>query len=338
MKIDIHTHILPEKLPNFVEKFGYPGFVELHHHAPGKALMVKGGKVFREIDSNCWDPAVRLLECDQHAVDVQVLSTIPVLFNYWAVPEDALTVSRYLNDHLAEVVRDNPRRFVALGTLPLQEPQLAILELERCMTELGFAGIEIGTHVNDWNLDEPALFPILEACQDLGAAVFVHPWDMRGVKNLQKYWLPWLVAMPFETAAAICSLIFGGVMERLPKLRLAFAHGGGSFPCLIGRIEHGFQVRPDLCAVNQIRNPREYIRQFWVDSLVHDVGSMRTLLEIFGENRIILGSDYPFPLGEDHPGSLIESMSEISPELREKLLFSNALEWLGRESHHFCCN
>lgn len=336
MKIDIHTHILPEKLPNFSEKFGYQGFIELYHHAPGKALMVKDGKVFREIDSNCWDPAVRLLECDQHAVNVQVLSTVPVLFNYWAVPEDALEISRFLNDHLAEVVRSQPRRFVALGTLPLQEPELAIQELERCMTELGMAGIEIGTHVNDWNLDEPELFPVLEACQDLGAAVFVHPWDMRGVKNLQKYWLPWLVAMPFETAAAICSLIFGGVMERLPRLRLAFAHGGGSFPCLVGRIEHGFHVRPDLCAVHPIRNPREYLGQFWVDSLVHDIGSMRNLLEVFGENRVILGSDYPFPLGEKVPGTLIESMPEFSPLLREKLLSGNALEWLGREACHFC--
>jgi aminocarboxymuconate-semialdehyde decarboxylase len=338
MKIDIHTHILPEKMPNFVEKFGYPGFLELHHHAPGKALMVKGGKVFREIDSNCWDPAVRLLECDQTAVNVQVLSTIPVLFNYWAVPEDALYVSRFLNDHLAEVVRDNPRRFVALGTLPLQDPKLAIAELERCINELGFAGIEIGTHVNDWNLDEPELFAVLEACQDLGAAVFVHPWDMRGVKTLQKYWLPWLVAMPFETAAAICSLIFGGVMERLPRLRLAFAHGGGSFPCLVGRIEHGFQVRPDLCAVNSIRNPREYLGQFWVDSLVHDAASLRSLLDVVGEDRIILGSDYPFPLGEDHPGRLIESMPEFSLAMREKLLYSNALEWLGREACQFCSN
>lgn len=327
MKIDIHTHILPPDLPDFDEKFGYKGFVKLHHHTHGKAMMVKEGKVFREIASNCWDPAVRLLECDSHAVDVQVLSTIPVMFNYWAVPEDALEVARLLNDHVAETVRDHARRFIGLGTLPLQDPKLAIQELERCMGELGLAGIQIGTHINEWNLDDPNLFPVLEAAQDLGAAVFVHPWDMRGTATIQKYWLPWLVAMPFETAIAISSLIFGGVLEKLPRLRLAFAHGGGSFGCLIGRLQHGFDCRPDLCHVNDIQNPKDYLGRFWVDSLVHDPDAFKELLRLYGEDKVLLGSDYPFPLGEDIPGSLVESMNLALP-LRQKLLADNALDWL----------
>lgn len=334
LKIDIHTHILPENLPDYDEKFGYKGFVKLHHHEPGKALMVKDGKVFREIEANCWDPAVRLLECDSHKVDVQVLSTIPVLFNYWAVPEDALETARFLNDHIAEAVRNHPRRFVGLGTLPLQDTKLAILELERCMNELGLAGIQLGTHINEWNLDDENLFPVLEAAQDLGAAVFVHPWDMRGTATIQKYWLPWLVAMPFETAIAISSMIFGGVLERLPKLRIAFAHGGGSFGCLVGRIQHGFDSRPDLCHVNDIQDPKSYLGRFWVDSLVHDPDALRDLIRIYGEDKVILGSDYPFPLGESVPGTLVESMSFI-PELRARLLSHNALDWLSRSGHDF---
>lgn len=334
MKIDIHTHIMPPDLPDFDEKFGYKGFVKLHHHTPGKALMVKEGKVFREIEANCWDPAVRLLECDSHAVDVQVLSTIPVLFNYWAVPEDALEVARLLNDHVAETVRAHPRRFVGLGTLPLQDPQLAIQELERCMGELGLAGIQIGTHVNEWNLDDPNLFPVLEAAQDLGAAVFVHPWDMRGAATIQKYWLPWLVAMPFETAIAISSLIFGGVLEKLPRLRLAFAHGGGSFGCLIGRLQHGFECRPDLCHVHDIQDPKSYLGRFWVDSLVHDGDALRELLRLYGDDKVLLGTDYPFPLGETAPGSLVESMNLQLP-LRQKLLADNALEWLQRSKETY---
>lgn len=334
MKIDIHTHIMPAHLPDFDEKFGYKGFVSLHHHTPGKALMMKNGKVFREIEHNCWDPVVRLEECDSHAVDVQVLSTIPVLFNYWAVPEDTLAVSRYLNDHLAEVVAAHPKRFIGLGTLPLQDTQLAIQELERCMNELGLAGIEIGTHVNEWNLDSPEIFPVLEAAQDLGAAVFIHPWDMRGSETIQKYWLPWLVAMPFESAIAISSLIFGGVLEKLPRLRLAFAHGGGSFGCLLGRIQHGFRVRPDLCQIENDRDPLEYLGRFYVDSLVHDQHALKELLRIYGDNRVILGSDYPFPLGEHHPGLLIEGM-DLSATVRQQLLSGNALEWLNKKAEDF---
>lgn len=337
MKIDIHTHIMPAHLPDFDEKFGYKGFVSLHHHTPGKALMMKNGKVFREIEHNCWDPVVRLDECDSHGVDVQVLSTIPVLFNYWAVPEDTLAVSRYLNDHLAEVVAAHPKRFMGLGTLPLQDTQLAIQELERCMTELGLAGIEIGTHVNEWNLDSPEIFPVLEAAQDLGAAVFIHPWDMRGSETIQKYWLPWLVAMPFESAIAISSLIFGGVLEKLPRLRLAFAHGGGSFGCLLGRIQHGFRVRPDLCQIENERDPLEYLGRFYVDSLVHDQHALKELLRIYGDNRVILGSDYPFPLGEHHPGSLIEGM-DLSQTVRQQLLSGNALEWLNKKAEDFLRN
>lgn len=334
MKIDIHTHIMPRDLPNFDEKFGYKGFISLHHHQHGKAQMIRDGKVFREIEANCWDPVVRLQECDEHAVDVQVLSTIPVLFNYWAVPEDALEVCRYLNDHVAETVAAHPRRFIGLGTLPLQDTQLAIQELERCMGELGLAGIEIGTHINDWNLDDPNLFPVLEAAQDLGAAVFVHPWDMRGTQTIQKYWLPWLVAMPFETAIAISSLIFGGVLEKLPRLRLAFAHGGGSFGCLVGRIQHGYEVRPDLCAVHPIQNPKDYLGRFYVDSLVHEPEALRELIRIYGEKRVILGSDYPFPLGEHRPGTLIEQMG-FGAETAERLLSNNALEWLNLPRQQF---
>ena len=181
---------------------------------------------------------------------------MPVMFHYWAKGEDGLDTSRYLNDHIAEVVTQHPKRFIGLGTLPMQSPELATRELERCVKELGMAGVQIGSHVNQWNLSDAALFPVFQAAERLGAAVFVHPWDMMGGDRMAKYWLPWLVGMPAETSLAICSLIFGGVFERLPKLRVAFAHGGGAFPGTLGRIEHGHKARPDLCAVDNPRNPR----------------------------------------------------------------------------------
>ncbi len=331
-KIDIHTHILPRDLPNWKEKFGYGGFIRLDHVAPDRARMMRDdGKFFREIESNCWDGAVRLQECDATRVGVQVLSTVPVLFSYWTKPDDGYEISRFLNDQLAETVATNPRRFVGLGTLPLQAPELAVKELERCMKELKFAGVQIGSHVNEWNLSDPQLFPVFEAARDLGAAVFIHPWDMMGEASMPKYWLPWLVGMPAEVSRAVCSMIFGGVFERLPELRVAFAHGACAFAATVGRVEHGFQCRPDLCAVDNTVPPLSYLGRFFVDSLVHDPRALRFIIEVFGEDRIALGSDYPFPLGEACPGELIESIQELSAALKEKLLWKNALQWLNRD-------
>lgn len=332
--IDIHTHILPEKWPDLRERYGYGGWVSLDHHAPCRARMMVDNRFFREIMDNCWDPRTRIRECVNLGVDVQVISTVPVMFGYWAQPEHTLDLAKLLNDHLASVVHRYPDRFVGLGTLPMQAPELAIRELERCVKQLGLAGVQIGSHVNDWNLDAPELFPVFQAAAELGAAVFVHPWDMMGQQRMPKYWLPWLVGMPAETCLSICSMIFGGIFERLPTLRVAFAHGGGSFPATIGRIEHGFRVRPDLCAVDNPVNPREYLGKFYVDSLVHSPEALDYVVQLLGEDRITLGSDYPFPLGEDRPGELIHSMP-YSLAKKEKMLSTNALEWLGLPKSKF---
>jgi aminocarboxymuconate-semialdehyde decarboxylase len=293
--------------------------------------MTIDGKPFREVRQNLWDPLTRIQECDGHSVDLQVLSTVPVMFSYWAEAEHALEVSRMLNNHIAAVVSKHPGRFIGLGTIPMQSPQLAIKELERCMKELNLAGVEIGSHVNDWNLSDQNLFPVFQAAEELGAAIFVHPWDMMGKDRMPKYWLPWLVGMPAEVSLAICSMIFGGVFERLPKLRVAFAHGGGSFPATLGRIEHGFKVRPDLTAVDNPVNPRAYLGKFYLDSLTHDPVILRYLIDLVGAERIALGSDYPFPLGEAEPGKMIEMMNGLPPETKERLLSGSAMEWLGKK-------
>ena len=326
MKIDIHTHIMPDKMPNWVKKFGYGEFIHLEHRNC-KACMMKGDKLFREVEENCFNVSLRKKEMDETEVSIQVLSTIPVLFNYWAKPKDGLETSRFFNDHMAESVAKDPDRFIAIGTVPMQDVDLAIKEMERCVSELKMPGLEIGSNINGINLGDEQLFPFYKRAEELGCSLFIHPWEMMGEGQMQKYWLPWLVGMPAETSRAICSMIFGGVMEKFPTLKIAFAHGGGSFPATIGRIEHGFNVRPDLVAIDNPINPRDYIGKFWIDSLVHDKQAMRFIMDVLGEDKICMGSDYPFPLGEHHPGKLIEEMN-FETSLKNKLLFENAQSWL----------
>lgn len=334
LKIDIHTHILPEHVPNWKEKFGYGGFIQLDHHKTGCARMLRDdGHFFREVGDNCWNASRRIEDCEEYGVDVQVLSTVPVMFAYWARAKDCLEISEILNDGIAEIVENHPKRFIGLGTIPMQRANVAIKELERCK-KIGMAGVQIGSNVNQKNLSEPEFFEIFEACAELDMSVFVHPWEMMGEKQMQKYWLPWLVGMPAETSRAICSLIFSGVLEKLPNLKVAFAHGGGGFPASVGRIKHGFDVRPDLVASDNDVCPTNYLDKIYFDSLVHNPGMLEFLVDLVGAERVALGTDYPFPLGELEPGKLIES-SEFDDETKAKLLHGAALDWLNLEKTAF---
>ena len=329
MRIDIHTHILPKEWPDLKKKYGYGGWIHLDHHKTGCARMMKDSQFFREVGSNLWDPEIRCNEYDTFGIDVQVLSTVPVMFSYWAKPEHALDLSKLLNDHIASIIDDQPGRFIGLGTLPMQDPSLAVSELERCVKELGLSGVQIGTNINGLNLNDDSLFEVFESAESLNTAIFIHPWYMMGETEMNQYWLRWLVGMPAETSRAICSMIFGGVFERLPNLRVAFAHGGGAFPATIGRIDHGFNVRPDLCAIDNDKLPSTYLGKFWVDSLVHDRTALSYLISKIGMEKIALGTDYPFPLGELEPGSLINKMNDLSVDNRDMLFSRNALNWLG---------
>ena len=334
LKIDVHTHILPKDVPRWKDKFGYGGFVTLEHHQPCRARMLKDdGVFFREVEENVWSAEKRIEECDAQNVGVQVLSTVPVMFGYWAKARDARDVSQFLNDGIATIVGAFPKRFVGLGTVPMQDTELAIRELERCR-EIGLVGVQIGSNVNQLNLGEPRFFDFFKACETLEMAIFVHPWEMMGESETRKYWLPWLVGMPAETSRAICSLIFSGVLEKCPRLRICFAHGGGSFPYTLGRIEHGFQARPDLCQVDNPRNPREYLGKFWLDSLVHDAAMLEYLVKLVGADKIALGTDYPFPLGEETVGKLIESI-DFDDAARANLLYGAALQWLNLREDFF---
>jgi len=334
LKIDMHTHIMPKELPRWADKFGYDGFIHLDHHKKGKARMMLGSKFFREIKSNCWDEVERIPEYEKFNTQVQVICTIPVLFAYFAKAEHCAETSRFLNDHIAEICARYPKNYIGLATIPMQDSELSVRELERCKHELNLAGIQIGSNINNKNLNEPEFLPIFEACERLGLAVMVHPWNMMGKENMEKYWLPWLVGMPAETSRAMCSMIFGGIFDRFPKLRVCFSHAGGSFFGTIGRIEHGFNCRPDLVAMDNPNNPRNYIGKFWVDSITHDAEALRYIMNLQGSGKICLGSDYPFPLGDLEIGKFIDDMNLDITDY-ENIMYRSTLQWLNLKETDF---
>ncbi len=329
----MHTHILPKVMPNWTEKFGYGKFIHLEHLEDGTADMMQGGQFFRNIQENCWDENIRITDYENYATKVQVVCTIPVMFSYWAKTADCVSLSQFLNDHIAELVQRYPKNYIGLGTIPMQDTEEAIKELER-IKSIGLVGIQIGSNINDENLSEEKFFPIFEACERLSLAVMVHPWQMMGFDSMKKYWLPWLVGMPAETSRAACSLIFGGVLERLPNLRICFSHAGGSFLPTIGRIEHGYNCRPDLVAIDNPINPREYLGKFWVDSITHDLDALKYILKLQGSNRVCLGSDYPFPLGDLEIGKFIEE-SDLSASDKANIFHNSTLEWLDLDKKAF---
>lgn len=288
----------------------------------------------------CRSLSRRLRDCDglKTPVKAHVLSTVPVMFSYWAKPKDCLDLSAMINDHIAECAAANPRRFIGLGTVPMQDPDLAVDELKRCKT-LGLKGVEIGTHINDMTLADPKIFKFFREAERLGMSVFIHPWDMVGKDLMEKYWLPWLVGMPAECSLAMCSLMMGGVLERCPDLRVMIAHGGGSLPGTMGRIQHGYDVRPDLCAVDSKVRPMDFLGTFWADSCVHDTMSLDYICKVYHDDKVALGSDYPFPLGEYTKASLgkdyavgeaLDAM-DWSEDRIKKVECTNALDWLNMD-------
>ncbi|MFF0826361.1 amidohydrolase family protein [Brevibacillus sp. NPDC003359] len=327
MRVDFHTHIIPEDLPNLAERFHGERWPVLHRTCTCGANILVGGKVFREVTDQVWDPQKRIHDMQQEGVDMQVLSPIPVTFSYWAPAAEAEVMARIQNDFIAETVNQHPNHFIGLGTVPLQDTEAAIREMDRCMHELGLRGIEIGTNVNGNNLDDPGLIPFFEMCQTWDVPLFVHPWETLGRDRMPRHNLMYTVGMPSETALAAASLILGGVIEKFPRLKICFAHGGGSFPYILPRLDQGWKVWPHLRLTDQ--PPSVYAKQFYFDSLTYDPLNIQYMMKRFGEDRIMMGSDYPFLLRETPPGEVIDHTLELNDGQKRALLGENALRFLN---------
>lgn len=325
--IDIHNHFFPRAWPDLAARYGTPHWPWIKHTEPGQAEIMVGDQFFRKIYSACWDPEVRLSEMDRDGVEMQVLSATPVLFAYERPVEHALDCARLFNDAALELCAQGRGRLKSLCQVPLQDIDASCKELTRCM-RAGHLGVQIGNHVGDKNLDDLGIVTFLQHCADQGAAVLVHPWDMLGAQRMPKYMMPWTVGMPAETQLGIVSMILSGAFDKLsPKLRICFAHGGGSFAFLLGRLENAWQHHPVAHGVCELP-PSQYLNRFYVDSAVFDERALQFLVGTMGAERVMLGSDYPFPLGEHRVGALIRS-SQLTAPVKDRLLGGNAVEFLG---------
>jgi aminocarboxymuconate-semialdehyde decarboxylase len=330
--IDIHNHFFPETWPDMAARYGTPNWPWIKHTEPGKADIMVGDRFFRHIYSACWDPEVRLREMDRDGIDLQVISSTPVLFAYERPVEQALDCARLFNDAALELCSRGKGRIKSFCQVPLQNIDAACKELTRCM-KAGHLGVQIGNHVGEKNFDDSGIVTFLHHCADQGAPVLVHPWDLFAPERMPKYMMPWTVGMPAETQLSLVALILSGAFDRLPNtLRICFAHGGGSFAFLLGRLENAWHHHPVARGDCEFP-PRHYLNRFYVDSAVFDEKALQLLMQTLGADRVMLGSDYPFPLGEARVGSLIRQ-SNLTFGAKSKLLGENAAQFLAinRES------
>lgn len=328
--IDIHSHFFPKGAPDFAAKFGEQSgpWVTLQDHGDGTGMMMLGDKPFRPVHSALWDAQARIKELDANHVETQIICATPVMFAYDAPAEQAAYVASAYNDAALAMCADSGGRLRALAQVPLQDSALACKELTRAM-RAGCVGVQIGNHVGPREMDDEGIVAFLQHCVDENAAVLVHPWDMLGGERLKRWMSAWTVAMPAETQFGIMAMILGGAFDRLPaELRICFAHGGGGFPYLLGRLENAWHRR-DIVRGKSLHPPSYYLNRFSVDSAVFDPRALRLLVDTMGADHIMVGSDAPFPLGEEHIGDLVRQQPDVNAGARQRMLRDNATAFFG---------
>lgn len=328
MRVDVHSHFYPKLSRSQGDVLELAETPWLRDDGDGSGFMMSGDKEYRPVQAPLWDSTARLAQMDQQGVEIQVISATPMLFSYAADPRVATRWAAQINDMAREMCDTDQRRLRSLCQVPLQDVDLACTELSRAMAS-GHVGVHIGNHVCGRNLDDPEIVRFLMFCADENVPVFIHPWDTMAAERMDKYMLAWLVGMPAETHLGIMSLILSGAFERFPpNLKLCFAHGGGNFAAQIGRVDNAWRRR-DLVRVDCPKPPSSYADRFSVDSAVFSDDALRLLVSVMGQDRILMGSDYPFPLGEIEPGAMIAASSHLSDEAKVKLLSGNALSFFA---------
>lgn len=326
--IDIHSHFYPRLSQSDSTLLDPANGPWLRLLGNGKGMIMRGGADFRPVYEALWDAHARVDEMDRAGVDVQIMCATPALFGYEAAPSVALSWSQRINDMALEMCVDHPHRLKVLCQVPLQDPDIACRELDRAAAS-GHIGVQIGNHVGEKNLDDEGLINFLAHCADVDMPVLVHPWDMMAPGRMPAYMLQWLVGMPAETQLGILSLILSGAFERLPRsLKICFAHGGGNFAFQLGRVDNGWHQR-DIVRRDCPRPPSDYVDRFYVDSAVFSEHSLELLVKVMGTDRVMLGSDYPFPLGEQCPGKLVRDSAGFDAATSQRILSGNAVEFFG---------
>jgi aminocarboxymuconate-semialdehyde decarboxylase len=330
MRVDFHTHFIASQFPHMGEKYGGEGWPTLVRNGSCDADIYHAGKHYRHIDERSWDPERRLRDMDAEEIDVQVISPIPVTFGYRFSAEAVLELAQMQNEEIARAVAVAPQRFIGLGTVPLQDAERAAVEVQRAVRELRLAGVEIGTNVLGKNLDDEGLEPFWQACIDVGAAVFVHPASVLAPERTEQYRMMYSIGYTTETGIAAASVIMSGLLDRYPDLRLCFAHGGGTLPWLLPRLDQTWQTFEEVRA-RIARKPSEIAKGLTYDTLIYDTMNLRLLIARLGVERLVMGSDYPFPLREIPAGKVIDDLMGGSLEQQENMLGRNALRFLHRE-------
>ncbi len=326
--IDVHTHYVPRAWPDLSAQVGPGTWPSLRVDSEHDAMIMLGDAEFRRVGADCWDADVRLADMEADGVELQVVSPTPVFFSYDKTGDEAVKVARIFNDLALDICEPGGGRLLPFAQVPLQNPDAACAEVDRCMGN-GHFGVEIGNHVGDRDLDHEGMVTFLQHCADRGVPVLVHPWDMPSSPRLERWMARWLTGMPAETHLSIIAMILGGVFDRVPPaLRIGFAHGGGSFAFWLGRFENAWHRRPDLVGVSELP-PSGYLDRFSVDSVVFDPAALRLLVDTLGAEQVMLGSDYPYPLGERPVGTVVDRAHFLTDEQKAAIRHGNARRFLG---------
>ena len=320
MIIDVHAHIIvPEILLDAAPNEGWRPRVVWEN---GKQFVEYGPKRIGSATREFVSPETILDEIKKSGMDAVLLCPWVSLVRYEVDASESLGSCQVQNDALSSLVKKYPDRVAALGIVPLQDVALAIQELERVMKS-GLKGIEIGTHVNGVYPGDARFRPFWEACESLGAFVFIHPVEGGGRAELRDYYMWNVIGNPMETTVAAGHLILSGMLEAYPRLKILLAHGGGALPYLHGRLDRGFKQRPEINKVIS-KSPTEYLKHFYFDTITHDATVLKNLVEFAGADHVLLGSDYPFDMGNENPVELVHS-ARLGADAEELILGGNAV-------------